>query len=395
MAIKSGPPERKRDYTEAGQAWRAVLGKDALPPVILMIVGSDDIYQEALSGLLDRVFKEGNRDLNIQRVDASATKSAQCAVDVRVSPMMAKKRVVCVTNADVWFVADKEKEEKPPQESGKTTRKGKPKPSKGEGAHTDLLELARGSFRRGHIILRAYSPDRRSALYKALEEFNAVFDFSSLGEGQDLLRNIQAELKRRGVEAERAAVEFLADALGGNAEALFTEMDKLAELVPAGRILTLDGARANVQRLRGHKLYELANAVAERRTADALVLLGRMFENLLDAGKKVQASGVPLIILATLESEIRKLAQASAPKLTSDALATKLGIPEWGARKSLQNAKRFTQAELDAALRHLRHADRRLKSTPLPARMVLEELVVALCAKGTRVPRPVDLGYYR
>lgn len=395
MAGKSGPPEKKRDYTEAGQAWKAVLGRDALPPVILMIVGSDDIYQGALGGLLDKVFKEGNRDLNIQRVDAASTKSAQCASDVKVSPMMAKKRVVCVTNADIWFVADKEKEEKPADDAAKGAKKTKAKSAKGEGAHTDLLELAKGSFKRGHIILRAYSPDKRSALYKALEEVNAVFDFSSLGEGQDLLRNIQMELKRRGVEAERTAVEFLADALGGNAEALFTEMDKLAELVPAGKILTLEGARANVQRLRGHKLYELANAVAERRTADALVLLGRMFENLLDAGKKVQASGVPLMILATLESEIRKLAQASAPKLTSDALAAKLGIPEWGARKSLQNAKRFTQEELDAALRQLRHADRRLKSTSLPARMVLEDLVVALCTKGTTPLQPIDLGYFR
>ncbi len=393
MAGKAGPPEKKRDYTEAGQAWRAILGKDSLPPVLLMIVGSDDIYQEALGGLLDKVFKEGNRELNIQRLDAASTRSAQCVSDVRVSPMMAKKRVICVSNSDVWFVADKEKEAAQ-DESAKPAKKGKSK-AKGEGLHADLLDLAKSTFKRGHILLRAYSPDKRSALFKTLEELNAVFDFSSLGEGQDLFRNIQAELKRRGVEAERAAIEFLGDALGGNAEALFTEMDKLAELVPPGKTLTLEGAKANVQRMRGHKLYELANAVAERRTAEALVLLGRMFESLLDAGKKVAAAGVPLMILATLESEIRKLAVATGTKMTPDVLASKLGMPDWAARKTIQSAKRFTPAELELGLKMIRHADRRLKSTPLPARMILEELVVALCTKGVRPVAPIDLGYFR
>lgn len=393
MAGKYGPPEKKRDYREAGQAWRAVLGRDSLPPVILMIAGSDDIYQEALQGLLDKVFKEGNRELNIQKVDAPSTRSAQCVADVRVAPMMAKKRVVCVSNADAWFTPEKEELG---SDSAKAAKKPKGKAGKSAGQHDDLLALAKGSFKRGHILLRAYAPERRSALYKALEEVNAVFDFSSLGEGQDLLRNIQAELQRRGIEAERQAVEFLADALGGNAEALFTEMDKLAELVPAGKVLTLEGARSNVQRLRGHKLYELANAVSERRTADSLILLGRMFESLLDAGKKVQAAGIPLMILSTLEGELRKLAMAAGTKsTTSDALASKLGMPEWAARKLLQNVKRFTPGELDAALRELREADRRIKSTSLEPRLILEELVLAICTKGVRPLAPSDLGYRR
>ncbi|GEM_PF-6309300 len=399
MAGKYGPSEKKKDYKEAGQAWRGVLGRDALPPVVLMIAPSDDIYQEALKGVLDKVFKEGDRELNIQRLDAATTKSNICVAGVKVAPMMAKKRVVCVTNADVWFANDKsagdgaESDEAPSSGKKRSTRAKKGKES---SDHSDLMELASSSFKRGHVLLRAYSPDSKSALYQALDSLNAVFDFSSLGEGQDLMRNIQGELKRRGVDSDRKAVEFLADALGGNVEALFTEMDKLAGIVPPGTFLTLELARENVQRLRGHKLYELANALSERRTADALLLLSRMFDSLLDTGKKVQASGVPLMILATLELEVRKLAAAwgSKPQDTQ-RLCTMFGMQEYPAKKAIQNSKRFSQTELDTALRQLRDADRRIKSTGLPAKLILEDLITAICTKGCAPLTPADLGYYR
>lgn len=418
MAVKSTTFEKKtkKDFSQAGQAWSAALGRDALPPVVLMLASSEEIFRDALEVLLNKTIGDGNREFNVTRIDGSDTRpnTIEWVLAAKTAPMMAKRRVVLVTSADKWFAPPKpEKEDDDGETNGKvdkaeeliTTKTKKDKKAKSETL-TDrlkpLMDFAESSYKRGVILLRVHQVDTKSVLYKHLEKISGVYDFSSFGEKDTLKDNIEKEFKKHKINISREAAVYLGECLGGNAELIITEVKKLKEVAGDSQMITIEDIRQHVQRLRGHKLYELTAAFTERNARKGLVLLSRMEDSLVDVGKKVQANALPLMILTTLESEIRQLARVQGllsenPKASDSQLAELLGknVQDWQAKKLRIATEKFGEPELNHAIAAIHKADRRLKSTGTSPWLILQELFVDIATKQTRTRRnPASLGYF-
>jgi DNA polymerase III delta subunit len=146
-----------------------------------------------------------------------------------------------------------------------------------------------------------------------------------------------------------------------------------------------------VQRLQGHELYELNRALVQKDQVRSLTILDRMFRNLLTTRKKISRSGLPLIVLSTcIESEFRKLSLAKkfAPTNDLDGLASAIKVRnKHVAGIIFNNARRFSEEELENILIEIRHVDKRLKSTRLPAKLMLEELIMTICAPRAKVQK--------
>lgn len=407
----------KRDFSQEGQAWIAALGRDALPPVVLMLASSEEIFRNALEALIDKVIKDGNREFNVTRIDGSDTNrnTMEWVLAAKTAPMMARRRVVLVTSADKWFAPPKPDKEEDAQEADarndqaddliarKTRKEKKAKSETSADRLRPLLDFAESSYKRGVIILRVHQADKKSTLYKHLEKQSAVFDFTSFGEKDTLKRNIANEFKKLQINISNDAAMYLGECLGGNAELIITEVKKLKEVAGESQMITVEDIQQHVQRLRGHKLYELTAAFTERDARKGLVLLSRMQDSLVDVGKKVQANALPLMIVTTLESEVRQLAKIQAllrdnPETNDSALAKSLGnnVQDWQAAKLRTAAKRFTTEELDRAIGAIHRADRRLKSTSTDAWLVLQELFLDMIEKKGRFrPAPAFDGYIK
>jgi DNA polymerase-3 subunit delta len=352
-------------------AWRTTVQGEKLPPVAILHGQSETLLRLGLDILSEHVFSGGGKALNLQVFDGASSRPMEWITAARTAPMLARRRLVHVAAADSWLIK----------------QKGSADPE----ALQPLTDFAAGTFTRGRIVLTARAVDRQNPLVKAVDKLGGLCTFEALESREDVHDFIFQLFRKREIAIDSAAVDFLAESLGASAEAILTEVKKLSEFAEDSKLITLADAQEMVQRLKGHEFYELGRAVVQRDAPKALTILERMFHNRVEAKKKISASGLPLVILSTcFESELRRMAVAKAFQESGDApgLAARLGTKENVARAILGNARRFSEQEIASALTRVREVDRRLKSTSLPPKLLLEDLVLSICLAKGRSPVP-------
>jgi DNA polymerase-3 subunit delta len=165
---------------------------------------------------------------------------------------------------------------------------------------------------------------------------------------------LEGRLRSQGQEADRETLEFMADRVEGNLLAAHQEVQKLALLLPAGRIAP-EQAREAVLDVARYDVFGLGEALLE---GDVLHL-ARMLEGLRGEGV------APPLVLWAIAEESRAIARVldaldtgkSPPQLWRDARV-------WGrSHQELmqRSVKRFTRAHVEAALAHAAKVDRMIK----------------------------------
>ena len=352
--------------------WKVAAADGKIPSAAALWGESDTVVKRAVEMLLEALFKAGSKDLNYHRYDARSSKPSEWLVSARTAPMLAKARLVHVTDADNCF-------------------------RKEGGLATETLEALvafQARSGRGRIIFTARELDQRSPLASWLDSIGGLFCFESFDNRQDVDVFITQMFRKRNISIESAAVAYLAEALGRSTEAIISEVDKLSEYAKGSRVSLAD-AQDMVRRLEGHKIFELSRAIVQKDAVGALTILDRMYHNLLDSNRKVSAAGIPLLVLSScIESEFRMMAIAKEFEESSDSAglaqrltslqAGKARFKEFRARMIISNARRFTVREIENALSKARHVDKLLKSTSLPSKLLLEELILAVCRSRRR-----------
>ncbi len=364
------PPAPREDelvsqrLNELFAQWKQAVTQDRLPVVVAVHGDSDTLVKRAVEILLDHLFAGGGKALNYQTFDGRSTRPAQWVVATRTSPMMARRRVVHVTDADGVLGGDGA--------------------AMADNDLAGLLDLVATGNAKGLLLLTARTINSKSKLATALREADGLHGFETFEKQHDVNQFIRSLFRRRNIQIEERAVSYLADALGRSAEAIIAEVDKLSEYAGQGRQIALHDAQEMVQRLQGHEIFELNRALVQKDAVKSLTLLDRMYRNLLSSKRKVAASGLPLLVLSTcIEGEFRKLAVAKKYEQDNDVkgLAAALKLRQNVAGIVMANARRFTAAEIEATLGHIHRVDFRLKSTSLPSKLLLEELILSICAR--------------
>jgi DNA polymerase III delta subunit len=298
--------------------------------------------------------------------------------------MFGPRRVVVVDEADPWL-AGFGNDDDPEGDSPGAGRK------KARNQEMDaVLGLLHQKNAAGLLILIAKQVDARLKLLRELQTLGALLDLSPFDDQSSPRSFVLSLFRERGVRVDDEAVTFLLDAIGESVDALTLEVEKLSDHAGDTRIVTLDDAQAMVQRLRGHKYWDLADATVRRDARQSLVILSRMFDSLVDSKTKVNAAGLPLVLLAVLAGRFEQLAavhQASDQRLEELSLSLQTGpkpVNLWLLRKLRGEAQEFTRSELEDILSKMKEVDGRLKSTSHSPRVLLESLVVTIC---TRAPR--------
>jgi len=156
------------------------------------------------------------------------------------------------------------------------------------------------------LILLVDSADKRKKLYKSIVKSGTVIDLA-VAEGSskgarteqdtvltDLVRQTLAEF---GKSMEPRAVSALLERVGFHPVAVVRETEKLALYVGDALQITLNDLMAMVGRTREDALFELTEAFSDQDLSQTLLIAGRLFE-----------SGVhPLVMVAGLRNQLRKL----------------------------------------------------------------------------------------
>ncbi|MFQ5684055.1 MAG: DNA polymerase III subunit delta [Candidatus Binatia bacterium] len=423
-------------------------------PLFLLLHGDDFTLATATKAILDRLLLPENRSFNLERFDGRTNPWDQIETALMTPPLFPGRKVILVENAPYFLSREHKGElgEKVLQLLGEGEN------NKAARAFLDLLLLEgwtqerwdklQGSFSAAgfaqlfgrakkearkevegllafcrnsgmnlkhataggenrlaefieqdlppwaNFVILASHVDRRTRLYRRLEEKGAVLDLSLRREKSGrisrdaLLAFLDRHLKEAGKKIESQAREMIWLRAGGELWAVHQELEKLLLYVgesPWIRVRDVEEAFSD----QGEAwVFDLTSAITERNPLRALGHL----ERLLSHGNH------PLRLLGPIASETRRLLGArqlmngemrgkwdkamTYPQFQANVLQQ--GPPlltrsPYGDYMAFQKAENFTLQELTFHLQCIYQADIRLKSTGNPPGMVMERLILEMC----------------
>lgn len=251
------------------------------------------------------------------------------------------------------------------------------------------------------LLLTAETVDKRQRLFTYIKKNGTVVDCSvatgsniaAQKEQKEVLKEMmQKTLTDFGKKIDPKAVEIFFERVGFHPVAVVTETEKLAHYVGDRPVITSDDLEMMVARNREDALYELTDAFSKRQAGRSLTILSRLLEQGVHA----------LAILATLRNFLKKqlifrsLQMRPSPawrrgmnakefqnhylpdlKVQGEWTELLQGHP-YALFMNFTKASEYSCPGLKRWLAMLLEAEFRLKGSPLPPKLVLEELFVSM-----------------
>jgi DNA polymerase-3 subunit delta len=178
--------------------------------------------------------------------------------------------------------------------------------------------------------------------------------------------------KRHGKAIQQSAAELLVELVGPQMGLLDQELAKLAAFVGEAKAITEE----DVERIAGRSwvadVFKIFDAIGHGRTAEALAILDRLFEQ----------NKEPLEVLGAFSWKLRQLAQVSRLHGQGQSLAAALeraGVPPFARRGIEAQLRHLGRRRLEMLYDWLIESDLGMKgNSQLPPRVLLERLIVRL-----------------
>ncbi len=225
------------------------------------------------------------------------------------------------------------------------------------------------------LFCTATKVDGRSPFFRAVKKYGEIVKTDKMPPAQaNKLAAVHGE--EYGVAFAPRVIDTLIHYHEGNLQLVFREVEKLALFVgPGGQVgqeeLELLGCGAAAG-----SVFDLVDKLGEGNASASLRLLHRL----------LQDKAAPLMILGMVARHFRLLGLALAPsnraKSAAD-LARVLRVPPFVAQKIRRQLARFSLSRLADSFQLLSEVDCRLKSSGVPEKIVMEDMVLKLCGAKT------------
>ncbi|TNF26074.1 MAG: DNA polymerase III subunit delta [Deltaproteobacteria bacterium] len=222
------------------------------------------------------------------------------------------------------------------------------------------------------LILKATKLDGKSALVKRAKKTGAILKFDELKTYQ-AVGWVSERIRALGHRADRQTAELIVELVGPNLLRLRNTLEQLSLYAGANQAITPQAVEVCLSATRSHDVFELVDAVAEQRAGAALRHLQAML------GQRE----APLKILAMLSRHFRTLWQLKALRergASLDQATQEVGVHPFTAKKTWPQTQKFHDRTLRAVFERLYETDLALKSSPIQNALLMERLVLDLCA---------------
>lgn len=272
-----------------------------------------------------------------------------------------------------------------------------------------MAAIADGLPANNILILTAEHVDKRKKLFTHIKKHGDIID-CSVAEGssraaqqqqKDVIREMAlSTLKKMDKAIEPAALDKLFERVGFHPVGAVLEIEKLALFADERKRITVADVDQMVARTREDAIFELTEALGENNLSRTLVILDHLLSDGIHG----------LAIIASLRNYLRRmlifnsLQKRSQPVWAESMQANEFqnsylpALKETGLWPDLlkghpyalfmgfRKAAQFRQENLKKSLSLLLDAEFRLKGSPVPLRVVLEELLISL-VKSNRTAR--------
>jgi len=337
----ASPGNRQQD--PGALPWPEVAGGEP-GPLYGLFSEEDFLLSSALAAFAASPAFSDNPSLNIERFLAAETGPPKILDSARTLPFLGSRRLVVVSEVHL-YKADQAAEFLPyfADPSPSTT-----------------------------LVLAGAKLDARTKFAKALSAAGKVHQYKKMYARQ-LVPWLQGRARLRGKTLEPGAARYLAELAGLGLGALDSELEKLSLYVGKQKRIDL----ATVQKLLGgsrlYSIFDFTDAVAAGSLARAL-----------SAYDQLDSLGEPAVrVLAMLTRLFRQLLETRAVLDRGggrDQVQRSLRTPPQATETLVKRARQETPASLAGALKRVLAADVALKSSPGSDRVIMERLVMDICA---------------
>jgi DNA polymerase-3 subunit delta len=235
-------------------------------------------------------------------------------------------------------------------------------------ADADALATTLGTLSPGPpVVLWDDAFDERVRLFAEVTRAGGKIEFAA-PKGEALARWIHGEARRLNHEITPSAAAALAELVGDDLLRLRSTLERLSLALGSARRIDDESVVEHVASSRLHAIYELQQAVEEKRTLRAVGLLRR----LIDEGEEIP------VLVGALFAGIRRLLIAREAPGRSD-LAPLLECAPHRARKIAEASRRFSSVRLRRAVAALADVDVATKTGRGDAQAALEHWLIAVC----------------
>lgn len=346
----------------------ARINKDRPAPAYLFL--GQEGYQRRLckEALIRRVLPEGNSD-GLTQTDLESSTLSQVLDDARSLSLFSSDRLIWICSAELALPrrmnADDGEETGKPSESGLSEYLERATPG------TILVfECSRYDFG-GEDRTKLERVEKYYSAVPVTVEFRQFTPESSRFLAQQLV-------KQHGLKLAGAELAALLDAVGGDANRLASEIEKLALFTGGDRPVTMEDLQALVPNAAQSTIFSLVNALGKRDRTVAL----RSLDILVREGEYLP------LALTFLSTQFRLALAAKEAKVnsTQQALAffSRIGVRMWRdrAEQVLNTAAAFTAERLAKAIALIYETDRKFREGYRDDRLIMESLVLALTARS-------------
>lgn len=237
-----------------------------------------------------------------------------------------------------------------------------------------LLEYLADPAPDATLILTGQSLDMRKKAFKLAAKAGVSLKLSA-PYARQLPAWIQTRARIKGAAIEGSAAALLGDTIGTNLAALDEALERLILYVASNdgpaRIRQQD-VEASVARTREHTVFEIAEALGHRNTAEALRVLDAM----------IASKEEPIRILAMIARHFRRLwmaAEAMANGASQGDVAAQLKVHKFFLSDFCRQAGLFRSADYERLIEAIYRTDKLLKSSRAPNEMHMHALVLDIC----------------
>lgn len=382
------------------------LDNTKMPRRVYGVLGDAFLQNRVIASLLEWSVDEDARDFNLDTLDGEGTAISEVLAHCGNLPFLAEHRAVVVKRAEKMegLGRSEDGEAKPAKKSA--TKTVSPAKKLAEGLEnlpaTTVLILAR-SPETPDPGARASTPRCiNAAVDKILENLGVIVDCTVDAKNSGLATAlVENEATLRDIPLANGAAAYLVERCGNDVARLLSELEKCALNAGIGEMVTPAIIDEMTRRAPHETVFNLTDAIGERRGAHALELVRELVEN----------GEPPELLLALLVRHLRQLLQARTfldaglsldnslarrlppqiaaqlPKDGRDNLATALQSNSWMGRRLSGQARNFSVPQLQRALELALEADLAFKGIEgdggfeakrLPG-AALELLVARLC----------------
>ncbi len=332
-------------------ALRAQLAKGQFQPYYL-IVGDDERTKDELAAAFVSALPEEVRAFALERVSALEIDPGALVASARTLPFLGDRRVILVSRAEKWLTGRRR------GAGAEDVEEDKEDQPASSAALEDYLESADPV---STLVFLAADVNRTLRLVKSLLKRAVVVECWGLKDDKEVKgfaigsaleragRVVVAELKKAKLTIGRDAIELLVAHAGTDITTLRGDLDRLVLYCHGSREVTRDDVAAVVSGTALVNDWGIVNAIERGNTREAL----RQLRLAMDSGE------VPYLTLGQIGWFVRnRLAESASP------------------------------ARVEAAVDALFRTDLAMKTSGGEPRVLLERLVVELCAPATRRASP-------